>query len=435
MCAFDSLDDAVTIDDLAGALETRMRDVERRRGWDTTKSVFICHSTGALIVRRWLLNRAASGDQIPSHLITMAGANHGSTLAQIGKTPLGYAHQFFHKNTLGVGAGILTDLDYGSSFLLRLNREWLAMRNGDPGRGVDASDALASLYVFSMGGDYNGSKEEPAVDLLWASAESGSDNTVRISGANLNYTYLLGDVAAKSLRALPSKPQAHLVIPGKSHYGRQTGILASNTAPTNVPMLAIREALDIDAPDKYLALVTKWTDSSHTWSRNNHDDTNSTIVFYLRDQNGVSINDCYIGFLDSSVPGLDATRPEAKKGPLVAALASVSGAMNNRQPIHNDTQLGSYSFYVKTERFNAIQRHVITISTTTSSDLVTCGPLSFTVDHDTVERMIFPNQFTYVEIVLPRVAEKAFAVYDATPWPPDAALWLPFPQRGRFAPP
>jgi hypothetical protein len=101
--------------------------------------------------------------------------------------------------------------------------------------------------------------------------------------------------------------------------------------------------------------------------------------------------------------------------------------------MHNDVQRGSYSFYVKTGPFNDIARHVITISTSTSTDLVTCGPLSFTVDHATVERMIFPNQFTYVEVVLPRIADDAFAVYDMTPWPPDASLWPPFPQRGRFA--
>jgi hypothetical protein len=281
MCAFDSLDDAVTIDDLAGALETRMRKVETRRGWDTTQSVFICHSTGALVVRRWLLNRAAAGRPIPSHLITMAGANHGSTLARIGTTPLGYAHQFFYKNSLGVGAGVLTDLDYGSSFLLRLNRDWLAMRNGDPEHGIAAYDAMASMYAFSMGGDYNGSLEEPAINLLWASAESGSDNTVRVSRANLNYTYLLGDVAAQSLRAVPSKSQAHLVIPGKSHYGPKTGILASNTAATDAPMLAIREALDVSTPVQYDALVTRWTNASHAWSGANPDDTNSTIVFFL----------------------------------------------------------------------------------------------------------------------------------------------------------
>src|SRR6266851_5854987 len=111
LCAFESLDDVVTIDDLANALETRMQKVEARRRWDTSDCVFICHSTGALVARRWLLNRAAQGKSIPSHLITMAGANHGSTLAQLGKPPRGYAQQFWYKNSLGVGAGILTDLD------------------------------------------------------------------------------------------------------------------------------------------------------------------------------------------------------------------------------------------------------------------------------------------------------------------------------------
>jgi hypothetical protein len=432
LSAFESLDDAVTIDDLANALEIRMQKVEARRGWDTSDSVFICHSTGALVVRRWLLNRAAEGKQIPSHLITMAGANHGSTLAQIGKTPLGYAHQFWYKNSFGVGAGILTGLDYGSSFLLRLNREWLSMRYGDPSMGIPPNPAMQSLFAFSMGGNYNGSKEQPEVNLLWASAESGSDNTVRMSGANLNFTYLVADVAARSLKAVPSQPQAHLLIPGKSHYGPQTGILASSTADTDAPMRAIREALDVKTPADYAALVTRWTDASHAIYNADPGEVNSTIVFYLRDQNGVSIDDCYIGFLDASVPGLDATMPEAQKGPLIAGLAAVSESILHRQPLHNNVQRGSYSFYVNTGKFNAIQTHVVTISASLSTEFVSYGPLNFTVDHALVERMIFPNQCTYVDVTLPRIATEAFAIYEMTPWPPDLSLWPPFPQRGRF---
>jgi len=432
LCAFDSLDDAITIDDLAGALETRMQRVESRRGWDTEQCVFICHSTGALVVRRWILNRAAAGRPVPSHFISMAGANHGSTLAQIGKTPLGYAHQFWTKNSLGVGAGVLTDLDYGSDFLLRLNREWLAMRNGDDTRGITPNPAMQSLHAFSIGGNYNGAKEQPEVNLLWASAESGSDNTVRMSGANLNYTYLVADVTARSLRALPSKPQAHLVIPGKSHYGPQSGILASNTAPTDAPMQAVRTALNVKTPDDYALVVTTWTTASHAVYAGAPDEANSTVAFSLHDQTGVSIKDCYIGFLDASVPGLDATMPEADKGPLISALSAVSGAILHRQPLHNNVQRGSYSFYVNTAKFDAIQTHVITVSASLSTDLVTYGPLNFTVDHTLVERMIFPNQFTYVDITLPRIATEAFAIYDMTPWPPDLTLWPPFPQRGRF---
>jgi alpha-beta hydrolase superfamily lysophospholipase len=64
LSAFNSLDDALSIDDLAAALEERVATLETGGvlpGWKTSQSAVICHSTGALVVRRWLLNRYFSG--------------------------------------------------------------------------------------------------------------------------------------------------------------------------------------------------------------------------------------------------------------------------------------------------------------------------------------------------------------------------------------
>jgi len=113
LAAFNSLDDSVTIDDLADAMELRVATLGAT--WTQGPWAVICHSTGALIARRWLLNRLGSGP-IPTHLITMAGANHGSTLAQMGKSVLGYVQKLLVKQSPTVGANVLTDLDYGSDF-------------------------------------------------------------------------------------------------------------------------------------------------------------------------------------------------------------------------------------------------------------------------------------------------------------------------------
>lgn len=154
LSAFNSLDDTITIDDLALALEEHAQDLEAR-GWNFPAAAVVCHSTGALVARRWILNRRQQSAlaSIPSHLITMAGANHGSTLAQVGKSVLGYVQKLLQKHVLSVGAAVLTDLDYGSDFLLRLNYEWLtAASNG----------LLNDIFIFSMGGDSIGN--DPVVD-------------------------------------------------------------------------------------------------------------------------------------------------------------------------------------------------------------------------------------------------------------------------------
>src|ERR1700690_2130169 len=92
LSAFDSLDDHVSIDDLAEALEDRLPQLQG----DLSRTAVVCHSTGALVVRRWMLNRvlraraattaAPATADLPARLITMAGANHGSSLAEIGKS-------------------------------------------------------------------------------------------------------------------------------------------------------------------------------------------------------------------------------------------------------------------------------------------------------------------------------------------------------------
>ncbi|MGB6522714.1 MAG: hypothetical protein WBE83_13175, partial [Candidatus Cybelea sp.] len=92
LSAFDSLDNCITCDDLAEALEQRIALLEAQN-LDVSKAAFVVHSTGAIIVRRWILNRilhnratAAAKLNLPSHFVSLAGANHGSTLAQLGVT-------------------------------------------------------------------------------------------------------------------------------------------------------------------------------------------------------------------------------------------------------------------------------------------------------------------------------------------------------------
>jgi hypothetical protein len=433
LAAFNSLDDGVTIDDLAIAFERRMSALENSKPWNTADAVFICHSTGALVARRWLLNRLGSGLPIPSHLITMAGAWHGSSLAQIGRTPLNYAKQYLSQHHT-VGARVLQDLDYGSDFLLRLNKEWLSKRYGD-GAGASADAQMAGLFQFTMGGDSLGN--DNSVRLLWQSSERGSDNTVRLSGANCNYTYLIADAGTGKMSALPSAPQPHLIIPGYSHYGPDTGILAANvptgdaSAPAP-PVAAIKEALAVHDETSYSAIIDAWSSRNALWIGSHQDDANATIVFNVRDSGGASIGDCYIGILDAHEPGLNVQLPTSNQDALVKALLAVTPSLQEQQPIHNNVELGSYSFYVNVPQFNSINVHLVTVEAQNDGSTVTYGPLNYTVDHATVEHLVFPNQFTYVDLVLPRNADESFALYGTSPIDP-AAIWPPFSKLGRIS--
>jgi hypothetical protein len=281
LAAFDSLDDSITIDDLADAMETRVAMLESQ-GWVLSDVGVICHSTGALIGRRWILNRLAAGKPIPSHLITLAGANHGSTLAHMGKTPLGYLQKLLFHHELSVGQGVLTDLEYGSDFLLRLSAEWMKAWN---------DGSLDGLYAFSLIGDTPGT--DPTLQIFWQTHEDGSDNTVRISGGNLNYTMIdvSHDENATTISAVtPARRVPHVTVPNYTHFGPQTGIMTSVTQTTDAPVQRVVQALSVKSAADYAALEAQWTADLAAWTAAKPNLANSTAIFTLLDRNGSSID-------------------------------------------------------------------------------------------------------------------------------------------------
>jgi hypothetical protein len=415
--AFNSLDDTVTIDDLADALEDKVRGLETKLGLVMNETAVICHSTGALVARRWMANRALKNfdpAHLPSHLITMAGANHGSSLAQIGRSAVGYLQKILLREGNNVGARVLIDLDYGSDFIVRLNTEWLKLVAKAP---------LASTYLFSMGGDSIGA--DPAMGLFWATREFGSDNTVRVSAANLNYTVLEADPSAQPpVFSITSSEGAvpHLVLAGYSHFGPATGIWGHEADP-DAAIEAAAEALSVTDAAGYADVRTRWADRTNTWATTvtKRTNVNSTAVFTISERSGAPVKDCAIIFLD---------KDKAEANDLVGAQSSASGAAVHGTPfpIHNNVELASYSFYLNYDEYLKSSPHLIHVEAHNPSPLVRYN----VVDYDTPApndpnvHLIRPNEFTYAKIVLARNSDRAYAVYE---WGPDVPLekWPPFP--------
>lgn len=174
----------------------------------------------------------------------------------MGKSALGYVQKLFDKQLPTVGAGVLTDLDYYSNFLLRLNMEWMERWN---------DGSLDALLAFSIGGDSVG--DDPKLQLFWQMHEPGSDNTVPISGANLNYTVI--KVAHSSARPVvtavqPKRPVPHLVLPGYSHFGSDSGILGWIRPKGDASVDAVVQALGVIAAS-YQEAAKAWMASTNAW--------------------------------------------------------------------------------------------------------------------------------------------------------------------------
>jgi hypothetical protein len=406
LSAFDSLDNCVTCDDLAEALEDRMALLETQ-DFDVTNCAFVVHSTGAIIVRRWILNRilrnqtapAAAKQSLPSHFVSLAGANHGSTLAQLGVTIVNRIRQDV-QGADGVGQQVLTDLDYGSEFLRRLNSDWM---------GASASGELSGTFCFSMIGDDHSDFSD---QLFWQTKENGCDTTVRICGANLNYSWLIADPDASpplfSSQATGAKVP-HLVVPGFSHTGAK-GIIDSVRAASDAPFSALLDAFAVTDAASYQTLLAKWSAATNVWNAAHPDDCSSLLIFRLTDESGRPITDNLILLADSS-----------------NVAANVTASLQSHQPIQNEVDGSVVSFYVKNAAFMASQPHTVHIEARSGSPLVDYRDVDYVVSPQ-IQNLVQPNETTYVEVRLRRDVSGTYTVINFSTNPDFSTQWPPLPQ-------
>ena len=170
-----SLEDEVRFDDLTTAMHAAWKRHElptRTGGVDA-----IVHSTGALVIRDWL-QRHYGPDRSPvKHLVMLAPANFGSSLAHKGRS-------FIARGTLGfirkregrpfeTGARILQGLELASPHTWRLAER---DRFGEGGTRYQPGNVLCTVLVGNTG--YRGIRS--------IVNEDGSDGTVRVATANMN---------------------------------------------------------------------------------------------------------------------------------------------------------------------------------------------------------------------------------------------------------
>ena len=406
LSAYDSLNDDITCSDLANALEVRMSGLEKA-GLDMAETAIIVHSTGAIVVRRWMLNRwaATPSRPLPSHFVSLAGANHGSTLAQLGETQLAYL--FRAVGGTSVGLEVLQDLDYGSAFLLKLNEDWLDAYLPSP-----QNPSPPSTLCFSMIGDDHSAWTN---QIFWQSHESGSDCTVRICGGNLNYRIMSYDQTAQApaltCKELPySIP--HLVLKGVSHTGKN-GILGGDAATMDLVYPFIEQALKTDSPAAYTAVEANWRGRTEVWNTANEADCNSTIVFALTHPGGRNIKDSLILIKDGD--------PDE-----TTSVLNVSNAIEPHQPIQNETTPSSVSFYVNYGMFVESYPHTVSIQINSGCDEIAYPSADFVVKANDSAR-IRPNEFVYVKVTLNREAVGTYSVIPVSQNPNMTKTWPPLP--------
>jgi hypothetical protein len=414
LSAYDSLNDDITCDDLSRALEERVRILEQS-GLDLGVTAVIVHSTGAIIVRRWLLNRWKAGGKLPSHFVSLAGANHGSTLAQLGETQLAYLFRELTGGT-SVGLEVLQDLDYGSEFLLKLNEDWLDAYLSNP---------PPPTLPFSLIGDDHSSI---LFQIAWQTHENGSDSTVRVSGGNLNYRFMSYDQTAThpalTIKQLPYQVP-HLVLHGISHTGKN-GILGGNASTMTLVYPHIKEALGVSSAAGYSQLAQKWNDLTAQWNVKYPVQCNSTIVFSLKHPGGRNVKDSLILIKDQTGPAAAAPNVVVSAVDEAQSVINVKSAIEDRQPIQNNFTPSSVSFYVNYAEFIKTYPHTVQIQINSGSPEVTYRPISYLVIANQTG-CIRPNEFLYAKVTLDRQSLGTYVVIPQSENPDVTKTWPPMP--------
>lgn len=230
LARYVSFHDDVTVDDIAKAMDRALRDLPGNKNGIKQFSC-ITHSTGGPVVREWVdrFYGAKQLDKLPlKHLVMLAPANHGSSLAVLGKQRLSRIKSWFQ----GVepGSKVLDWLSLGSQEQRALNEKWLRYDN-----------AGNNFFPFVLTGQGIDDKFYDFLNTYLV--EPGSDGVVRVAGANMNYRYLSlsqtnAVVRSRGPRTYALKPSVNAVIRKPkitpigvfakfSHSGSKMGIMAS----------------------------------------------------------------------------------------------------------------------------------------------------------------------------------------------------------------
>lgn len=303
-----SFHDEVRLDDISRAFESAVK--EQLAGLLKAGKRFVCitHSTGGPVIRNWWLKYYA-GKGLPcpmSHLVMLAPANYGSSLAQLGKGRISRLKSWVE----GVepGQGVLDWLELGSRDSWELNKQWIL----EGGKHIGPN----GIFPFIIIGQ---SIDRKIYDNLNSyTGEMGSDGVIRSAAANINSQYILleqgltrKDLSKLTFKgAFKSADTAFRIVRGKSHSGTDMGIMASvkkevTDAKSAETVRAIFDCINVSTAGDYDALIKKFvieTQAVQTeelvevqkgkfFTRTYPHNRCAQLIFRITDTDGLPVND------------------------------------------------------------------------------------------------------------------------------------------------
>lgn len=391
-----SFHDEVILDDIARAFEkARVDKIGNER--------FACitHSTGGPVIRLWIdLFFKTNLQTCPlSHLVMLAPANHGSSLAILGKSRLGRIKAWW--DDVEPGTGVLNWLQLGSADQWNLNHSWINYSYEDN-----------TFYPFVLSGE---KIDDHFYDFLNPYlVEEGSDGVVRLTGANLNYQLikLVQNCQAEELDAridgttikaypleldntiLTSPRCAFEVIPSVSHSGERFGIMGSvkKNRVIKPVVLSIIQALKVNSQALYHQTVSEMYQRTENLQKSSR---YIMLVFNVQDNYGNPVHDFDMLLLAGN-------NYEPGKLP--------KGFFVDKQ---KNSMSGNLVFYINYDKIKNIKDSKLGIRIVARPDegFSHYTPAEFRMDGMEFESFLKPNQTVMVDVILTRlIAENTFVL-------------------------
>lgn len=389
-----SFHDEVTVDDISKAMDQALRELPENSKSRIVPFSCITHSTGGPVVRHWIdsFYGAQGLKKLPlKHLVMLAPANHGSTLAKLGKERIGRIKAWF--NGVEPGQKVLDWLCLGSNGEWSLNKKY-----------TEYSYAGNGFFPFVLTGQKIDRKFYDFLNSYLK--EPGSDGVVRVSGANMNYRFFTltqsrDNIIRKSPLTYRLLPEDGVTIPDHmpigvyniySHSGKDIGIMRSiKPADTEAPIVRdIIKCLKVTTEKSYKKRSGELAEL--TLKEQAGSDKYSMIVFSVKDNTGRQIgkNDYDLFLL-------------AGKGYKPDQLPS--GFFIDRQMNDNT---GRLVYYLDADKMSQIKggKFGIRIVVRPSKGFSYYCAGEYHSDDTGIQDILAPNETTYVEIILHRYIDK-----------------------------
>lgn len=380
-----SLDNDVEVRDVARALQNELARPHclGKGAWKEPFHI-ITHSTGALVVKQWIVEHYKgkwAARKPLKNVVFLAGPHFGSRLAHHGRSML--AHARYWGDT---GKEILTALELGSKFSWANNAAWLTGTNWK----------AKGIRPYCLIGD-RVKKDFFQSKIFPAGFEEGSDMVVRVPAGNLNFKRYRFDLASgqsKVLGEITGIPFA--ALEAYTHSGPGAGIMNSiksgSTPATHQALklilrcLSVKSAADYKRVEGELAAVTKRTRNMRQGF--------AQLDFSFRDNDGMPVTD--YSFV------LGAIVNEKRKPSKTIAHTHKNNADGSR-----------FTVFINLKQFESKLTYYMDLTANTATSLVSYPAVPRPPEFSGLQlrNVIREDEVTQIEVVLGRVPRRELFIF------------------------